>query len=136
MNHKRLLILSAIMAALLSQALYASGRSSGGFSNRSDQTPKPRQIDEAYEYGKAIFLGRNPGTKAMKYCLLVDGEAKIINRNNIKRYKGTNQSELANALYDCDEPENLALRAVNKEQIPYVLYYLNKRYKLNLHGAS
>ena len=44
--------------------------------------------------------------------------------------------DFANALYNCDMPEELALRNVEQDQVPYVLYYLNKRYKLELAAAG
>ena len=114
---------------------YASGGiGGGGFSGSgAPQTPvRKREVDEPYEYGKAVFFGRLPGAQRTKYCVLVEGKPKKLKRSTLKPFKGGSRLELANAMYDCDNPDRLALGLVEKKQIPYVLYYLNKRFKLEL----
>lgn len=106
----------------------------GGFGAGTQQS-QPRVVDERYEYGKAVFLGREPGTTKIKYCVEHDGEVKKLKRRTLKRFKSGSAGDFANALLVCDQPENLALRTLKDEQIPFVLYYLNKRYRLDLHNS-
>ena len=117
-------------------ALASGGGGGGGFSGSGgsfgNRAPAPRVVDEAYEYGKAVYLGRSPGAQKIDYCVVVDGEAKKVKRTNLKPYKGVTRQELANALYNCDNSEQLALRSVSQEEVPFVLYYLDKRFRLNL----
>ena len=89
-------------------------------------------VDETYEYGKALYLGRLPESKQLRYCLKQDGQAKKLGRRNLKAWRGKPQLEFANALYDCDNPNDRVLLKLERAQVAYVLYYLNKRYKLNL----
>jgi len=123
--------------ALLSTGPAAASGSSGGFSGSSGgrAAPPPKAVDEVYEYGKAIYLGRAPGTKKVNYCVNVDGAAKKLRGRTLRDYKGATQLDFANALVNCQQPDELALAGVRKEEIAYVLYYLNKRYRLNLSDA-
>lgn len=121
------------VAIALPLGAFASG-GGGGFSGAgsSAPAPAPREIDEAYEFGKSIYLGRAPGSQKIKYCVKVDGEARKLRGRTLRPYKGTNQIDFANALYSCENPEQRALLKVKKEEVAYVLYYLNKRYNLDL----
>lgn len=94
-----------------------------------------RVVDERYEYGKAVYLGREPGTTRIEYCLLVDGEPRKLKRRTLKPYRGGSVVDFANALYRCDDPASLALLSLAEDQVPHVLYYLNKRYRLKLNDA-
>ena len=135
------MIRTAIMTAfLLLGALGApeSFASGGGYINGSGAPgglPR-KEPDNVYEYGKSIYQGRAPGATKQKYCLIVDGEPKKLNRRTARAWRGSDRLAFANALYNCDEPANLALKAVDEQQVPYVLYYLNKRFKLELAAAS
>ena len=92
-------------------------------------------VDEVYEFGKALYLGRAPGAKKVNYCVNVDGTPKKLRGRTLRDYKGARQLDFANALVNCQQPDQLALAGVKKEEIAYVIYYLNKRYKLNLSDA-
>jgi len=93
-------------------------------------------VDEVYEYGKALYLGRAPGATKINYCVNVDGAPKKLRGRTLRSYKGSKQLDFANALVNCQQPDELALAAVKKEEIAYVLYYLNKRYRLNLDNGA
>lgn len=129
----------ALLLGLLAVPQLANA--SGGFSvpTSGANLPPPaggqRQVDEVYEHGKAIYLGRQPGTEKINYCVVVDGKPKKIRGRTLRSYKGASMLELANALYNCAAPQELALNSIDRKQIPFVMYYLNKRYKLDLSNS-
>jgi len=126
-------LILAPMAFFAAAPAGASGSSGGGFSGGGRApAPQPRVVDENYEFGKALYLGRAPGAKKVNYCVNVDGEPKKLRGRNLRGYKGVSQLDFANALVNCQQPDELALAGVRKEEIAYVIYYLDKRYKLNL----
>ena len=128
--------LAAITAFILhTPAVLASGGvslpSSGGLSGPGAN----RQIDEVYEFGKQIYKGRAKGATKISYCVENNGELKKLKRGTVKQFKGGNTKEFALALVDCAAPDRLALSTMARDQIPVVLYYLNKRYRLNLQDS-
>jgi len=131
-------LLLAPLAFLSTTPAGASGSSGGGFSGstRGGPPPAPRVVDEVYEFGKALYLGRAPGAKKVNYCVNVDGAPKKLRGRTLRDYKGAKQLDFANALVNCQQPDQLALAGVKKEEIAYVIYYLNKRYKLNLDAGA
>lgn len=128
-------LIAGLLGLLISGTSFASGGIGGGGmsgSAGSPSTARKHKVDESYEYGKAVYLGRSSDAKKLAWCVLVDGEAKKVKKKTLKPYRRKTQSELANALYLCNEPSTLALTALKREQIAFVLYYLNKRFKLKL----
>jgi len=125
--------------AAIAFPVYASGGGGGGFSGGGGfgggAAPAPRPRDEAYEFGKSVFKGRVKGAEKIKYCVKVDGELKKLKRSTVKSYKAVNVQDFALALFDCEDPERLALTTLPKEHVGVVLYYLNKRFKLDLQDA-
>lgn len=131
-------LIAGLLAILVASSSFASGGiGGGGISGTSGGvgSAQRREVDESYEYGKAVYLGRSSDAKKLAYCVLVEGEAKKVKKKSLKPYRRKTRSELANALYLCDEPSKLALHSLKKEQIAFVLYYLNKRFKLKLSDA-
>ncbi len=128
MHKFQLLLATAVM--LMTGTAMASGGfggpSGGGFNNA------PRQVDEAYEFGKSVYKGRAPGSEKITYCLKVDGEVKKLKRSTAKAYRKGSTQDFAQALIDCDAPDRLALTTMSREHVPLVLYYLNKRFNLDL----
>ena len=121
------------IASLVAIIAPGTALASGGFSGGSGGLgTTPRVVDEAYEFGKLIYKGRASGTEKIKYCVLVDGEAKKLKRSTAKPYRKGSSEAFALALVDCKMPERLALTTMNREHVPVLLYYLNKRYKLAL----
>lgn len=110
-------LLSLALIIPVSGAL-ASGVS-GGFPASGGA---PRQVDEVYEQGKALYLGRVPGSQKIKYCVKVDGALKKIRGRSLRSYRGANQLDFANALYNCSKPDDRALLSIKKEEVAYVLY--------------
>ncbi len=124
--------LTGVGVALTSPSSLGSGGIGAG--NGPNGAPN-RVVDERYEYGKAVYLGRLPDAVKISYCLLVDGTAQKLKKKTLKPYRRKTRLALANALYQCDDPSKLALTALPKAQVPFVLYYLNKRYRLKLTDA-
>ena len=110
---------------------YASG--GGGYGGGYSSSPRPaKPKDAAYELGKAIYTGRAKGVEKISYCI-GDGADKVkLKRKSVRQFKSGTYTELANNLYDCNKPGKLALNTLKGDESKYVLYYLNKRFKLNL----
>ena len=133
--NKLLMSLLLITAPLFTQSVLASGGlslPSGGGGGAPGQV---RVVDELYESGKQIYKGRANGAEKITYCVDVDGELKKLRRGSIKMFKGGSRKDFALALLDCDNPERLALTTMQREQVPIVLYYLEKRFRLDLQDA-
>ncbi|MEM1231263.1 MAG: hypothetical protein AAGI15_12045 [Pseudomonadota bacterium] len=121
---------SLAVLALAASLPTAPAFASGTLSTQGDA--QRRVIDERYEYGKSVYLGREPGTTRYDYCLQQDGAAEKLKRRTLKPFRGGKAGDFARALVRCDAPEQQVLAALQPEQVRFVLYYLNKRYKLNL----
>ena len=64
---------------------------------------------------------------------MINGEPKKISRSRLESLQGKSVLEFANALVDCNEPNQLALAQVReKELIPQILYYLTANYGVSL----
>lgn len=129
---KRFLNVSLIAVTLLlgNSVAMASGSYGGGRSY--DTTPQVRQVDQTYETGKAIYKGRASSAGKLKYCVEVDNEIVPLKRKSLKPFKNASYNDVANKLYNCDSPETKIAEQLSKDEMLYVLYYLNKRFKLNL----
>ena len=88
--------------------------------------------DRNYTRGKSAYLARSEGGAKIKYCVMVDGEAKKLSRSRLKSFDGGSVDSFMYGLVDCANPENLALAQVDRERIPYVVYYLSQRYQVGL----
>ena len=89
-------------------------------------------VDHAYEQGKAVFQGRATGVDKRRYCVDTGTEKVKLKRSSLKPFKKGTAKALALALYDCDQPDLPIYQTLSAENLPYVLYYLNKRYRLKL----
>ncbi len=132
-------ILTALTLLALSATSFASGGYSGGggySGSRSAQPAPSRAVDTVYETGKAIFKGRQQGEPALSYCINnSDNEKVAVKRKTLKQYKNQTYTELAQNLYNCDNPDSLIASELTRDSMLYVLYYLNKRHKLGLRSS-
>ncbi|MEM9620032.1 MAG: hypothetical protein AAF993_00190 [Pseudomonadota bacterium] len=117
-----------VSGSALSSGGFGGGSPGGGLSGGA----APRVVDEAYEFGKSVYKGRAQGSEKIDYCVKVDGEVKKLKRSTAKSYRNGPTRDFALALIDCETPDRLALTTMSREHVPLVLYYLNKRYKLDL----
>ena len=124
-------LLSIWLGLLVPSVALASGGMNSGIGTQQPQ-PNYRVPDERYEYGKALFLGRLPDSPKLSYCVLEDDVAKKLKRRTLKPFRRQSKVTLANALVHCDEPGKLALASLERGQAAFVLYYLDKRYRLKL----
>lgn len=98
----------------------------GGYESRTDPV---------YEQGKAIFKGRVKEYGKVKYCL-ASAEAETgaikIKRKSMKRYKKQSVQALVNDLRFCEQESGKLIQVLSREHLSYLVYYLNKRYRLKL----
>ncbi len=136
---QRVLLLAMASLAMLAQSSFsfASGGYSGGGGSfsRSPSAAPQRQVDQTYEVGKAIFTGRAKGEPSLEYCIEVEGEKIPLKRKSVKSYRKATYNEFAKGLYRCDEPDTLIAESLTRDSLLYVVYYLNKRHRLNLRGS-
>ena len=125
-------ILFSATLALSTATAFASG-GGGGYSSGGGSYSQPqRQVDQTYEVGKAIFNGRQSGVASISYCV-ASGEVKLpVKGKSLSAYKKTTYDNLAQNLYNCDKPDTLVASELSNDNLLYVLYYLNKRYRLRL----
>ena len=126
MTLTRILIVCALVGST-SLAFASGGYSRGGSSNFN---PKP--VDRTYEYGKSVFKGRVKGVSKTPYCIDNGTEKVKLKGKSIKAFRGSTVTELASNLYDCNNPDKLIASTLSTRNLEYVIYYLNKRYKLKL----
>ncbi len=137
------LITTGIMSALLIMFSF-SVAASGGYSNSSSgsgyASAPAKQVDQAYESGKSIFFGRVKGER-ITYCISgnsigsgnsAGNQPIVVKRSTMKQLKGLEYSEVAVRLYNCKNPAENMTSLLTKSQVNSVMYYLNKRYRLNL----
>jgi len=130
-------LISVFFTAILASSIaFASGSgdygSSGGYGNTSGSTYQPKKVDENYEYGKSLFKNTVQGSEKIKYCLVSEGEPVKIKSKAIKTFKGKTSTALANAIVNCKDTNKTLSSYLKDNESAYVLYYLNKRYKLKL----
>lgn len=107
----------------INHATLASGGGSSAY------TPAP--VDQTYEAGKAIFKGR---TQQHSFCLFDNNTKEFtkIKRKTIKAFKKRSADALTNHLYACESPNPRANTILNKNDLGFLIYYLNKRFSLKL----
>ncbi len=126
-----LIFLSISLSILSAGAAFASG-SYGGGSGSYNQPRPAKQIDQTYEIGKSIYSGRKSSAGKLKYCLDVDGKLTPLKRSSVKAHKRSTYNDFSQHLINCEAPETKIAEQLTRDEMLYVLYYLNKRYKLYL----
>ena len=127
-------ILLALLLTLTTSFSFASGGygGGGGYSSGSSSAPRAKPKDQIYAYGKALYNGRIKKVGKVPMCLNTDEGVVKVKKKTLKPFKSTNYQTLANQLYLCDQPDQSVSTKLDAKQLGYVIYYLNKRYKLNL----
>jgi len=124
-------VLAAFFVFAFSSSVFASGGYGGGSGSFSSSTPT-REVDPTYERGKSLFSGRIEGVQKIKYCVADGEEYTKVKRSSLKAYKESTYNILLSSLRNCDSLENGMLDYLNTDQAVHVIYYLDKRYKLDL----
>ena len=135
MKSLKFIFLSTLFVTLSVSSIetFASGGYGGGGGGGYGGAPAhQRQIDERYEYGKAVYNGRLPGSTKYKYCVTSKGEKLPLKGSRLKPFKKTSYQELSDNLFSCEEPDKLMSTLVAKKDYFFTLYYLNKRYRLKI----
>jgi len=134
---RRLTYLISILVFFPATVSYAGLGNMGGYHGtmsgaHNSSTRSMRIIDEEFEKGKAIYLGRNKQIGKLKLCVLSGEEDVKVKRTTLKPFKGVTTNELINSLHNCDKPEEVAFERLGKIHMSHLVYYLNKRFKLEL----
>jgi hypothetical protein len=101
--------------------------------------------DPVYKKGSDIYFGRK-GYKKYKYCLAVVKKnnkfvaktklpvsARVpLSRKSIRAFRRSGLLMFVNAVFDCDAPTKLIFKQLKTEDVRFLLYYLDKKYKLKL----
>ena len=126
-------ILFSATIAFSSTTAFASGGGGGGsYGGGGGYSAPQRQVDQTYEVGKAIFNGRQSGSPSISYCV-TSGDVKVpVKSKSLRGFKKTTYDNLSQNLYNCDKPDTLVASELSNDDLLYVLYYLNKRYRLGL----
>lgn len=136
MKHSLFLKACALLVLISTDALASGGYTGGGGGGfSSGSSSQQRQVDQTYEVGKSIYLGRQAGAPELSYCVMVEGDKVPVKRRTLKSFKHTNYNDLAANLYDCDEPDKKIVEKLGRDDFLYVVYYLNKRHKLQLKSS-
>ena len=136
--NKKVVLSFFIFINLTASAVFASGDESSDDDSQfeepnygSTEVPQ-RVVDPIYESGKSVYTGRSKSAPKLSYCLGSGESAVKVKRKSIKSFKKASFSELAKNLYSCDVPDQTIKSQLERKDFLHVLYYLNKRYKLNL----
>lgn len=134
---RRLGFLVSIFLFFPSAFSYADLGGMGGFHGsmsgaHNQSTRSMRIIDEQYEKGKAIYLGRNREIGKLKLCLHSGDDNVKVKRATLVPFKGTTTNNLINNLRNCDQPEAVVFEQLGKMHTSHLVYYLNRRFKLEL----
>lgn len=150
MNHNQqtsssILVAFAIVFSTVltfASAAFASGGGGGGYGGggggfSSGSAPAPRQVDQTYEIGKAIYRGRADSAPKLAYCVKSTETEELlpVKGKNVKAFRRGTYNEFANSLYNCDSPDTRIASELEREDFLYVIYYLNKRHNLKLAGS-
>ncbi len=97
-----------------------------------------RPVDQLYEIGKALFKGRAGNHGKVKFCVAMQGETVggKIRGKSVKPFKNGDAHAFAEHLYNCDDPDKRLTDLMEEPEVFAVLYYLDKRYKMNMTVAS
>lgn len=93
------------------------------------------RTDPIYEQGKAVYKGRIKEYGKVKYCLVPqepETAAVKIKRKSMKRYKKQSVTALVKDLRFCGQDSAKVTQVLSREHLSYLVYYLNKRYRLKL----
>ncbi|WP_086931784.1 hypothetical protein [Agarilytica rhodophyticola] len=126
---------TSILACLItfsSISVFASGSGSFGYGR---QEPVQRITDPAYEYGKALFKGRNKKYKKVKFCTVSEeaesGVTKIKGKT-MKPFRKSTYQKVASTLRNCAQPDQAAHQLLTNDDLFALVYYIDKRYRLKL----
>lgn len=128
----RTTVLSIALLSILSGGVFAS---SGGGESYNYDKPTPKPIDTKYEYGKSIYQGRDKSVGKVNFCISDGTSVKPVKASTLRPFKKGSVRNLTSSLYDCNNSSQQISEQINSKNLSYVVYYLNKRFRLNLHNG-
>lgn len=133
--NKMLQIRSGLGALLLANIIATNGSHASG-SLELNQEGYQTRVDQLYEKGKGYFHSSDVDGARLKYCVRDGEQTARVSRKSLKPYQKTSPTMLSDHLVNCDQPENLIADLLDQEKMTAVLYYLDKRYRLQLYENS
>lgn len=129
-----ILMVFLLLATTISYASNMGALGRGGFDAHDPSSRSMRNVDKNYDRGKTIVMGRFQELGPLKFCVLTEDESKQVKlkRKTLKPYHGVTTNKLVHSLYNCENPEELMFDRVGRLLMSDVIYYLNRRYKLQL----
>jgi len=125
----RLHLLSATTLCLLLSTPLAFASGGGGFGQDSYSQ---QRIDHQYEQGKSFYKSRQADGSRLEYCIKTDSNLTKLSRKSVRPFKRGPVSAFVGSLYSCTDPNLRIADAIPNHHGNAILYYLNKRFKLNL----
>lgn len=129
------LIVSSLVLVLAGPA-FASGGYDKGSSDRSQGAVRS-QTDPAYDLGKSIFHGRSKTARGLTICLVTDSNSEgkqtaTLSSRTLYPFRGQTLSDLSSRLVDCASPSSKVAGILDASEFRSLVYYLDKRFKLEL----
>jgi len=127
--NKHFLLLLALAASSLSDYSTASGYARPGPGGLPQQAKDP-----SYERGKALLKGRIKNYRGVQVCLLDTETGKLHkpSKNKLQPYRKVKAVKLALQLFNCKQAETLIAKIYKGNDLAYLVYYLDRRYKLQM----
>ncbi|UTW46515.1 hypothetical protein KFE80_06485 [bacterium SCSIO 12696] len=130
-------LFSGALVFALSAAPFQAADASGGYGGSSRQNfpnPQTRQVDPAYERGKALVAGREKSYGSLRVCIdhAKTGEPSKVKSKHVKPYKKGAALSFANQLYNCESPDQKIIDVYARNDLAALIHYFNKRYKMKL----
>lgn len=129
-----LCIVVFVSALAFTSFTQASGSSALSENKKRSSKVKGQGVDQLYEKGKHLYRGKDKKYKGIKVCLKAGGDTGTskLSRSSLKKYAKGSALDLAVNLYNCKAEEQQLANVYQGDDLAYLIYYLNKRYKLNL----
>jgi hypothetical protein len=127
-------IAATLLLSSLSCLCFASGTTGGATNGNNSQNYSKPKTDPTYEAGKSIFTGRDRNYSNYTFCITdpKTGESSKLTGDSIKAYKAATYSAVAKNLTNCDKPSVALSNLIATDDISYLVYFLDKRYRLQL----
>lgn len=89
-------------------------------------------VDKNFLAGKTIVANRDKTIGKIKLCLKSDNGYIPVKRSTLKPYVHATYDQFIDSLHECDKPETSIVERLGEDNTDNVVYYFNRRYKLEL----
>lgn len=137
MKNSKVTALTLLFLVISPVALASGGGGGGGgifLPGGSDRFPPNPQVDQPYEYGKAMLGGRLPKFRDTRFCLANMDRSKVtrLSGGTVRAFRGRAANTLYNSITDCNQPQLDIMDIADPREAQALVHYLNNRYNLNL----